>query len=62
MNLLDAVPRLRAFLMGDFWLERLNFKIIAPIYAAYVALLFLGPQVIHESAWCCGSVFSETPA
>lgn len=44
LNLLDAVPRLRAFFMGDLWLERLNFKIIAPFYAAYVALLFLAPQ------------------
>lgn len=45
LNLLTAVPKLRAFLNGDFWLEHLNFKIIAPIYAAYVVLLFVAPQV-----------------
>jgi len=44
LNLLATLPWLRPFLRGDFWVETLNFKIIAPIYAAYVAYLFLGPQ------------------
>ena len=44
LNLLATVPWLRPFLRGDFWVETLNFKIIAPLYAAYVAYLFLGPQ------------------
>ena len=44
LNLLTALPRLRAFLLGDFWVERLNFRVIAPVYVAFLALLFIGPQ------------------
>ncbi len=53
-DLLAALPNLRAFLLSDFWTEGLNFRIIAPVYAAYVALLFIAPQVRRQSrAACC---------
>ena len=49
-DLLAALPNLRAFLLSDFWTEGLNFRIIAPVYAAYVALLFIAPQVRQQSS------------
>ncbi len=52
-DLLAALPNLRAFLLSDFWTEGLNFRIIAPVYAAYVALLFIAPQVRRHSVVCC---------
>jgi hypothetical protein len=52
-DLLAALPKLRAFLLSDFWTERLNFSIVAPVYAAYVALLFVAPQVRQGTEQVC---------
>eukprot|EP00883_Tetradesmus_obliquus_P009178 jgi/Sobl393_1/19957/SZX72903.1 len=43
-NMLNSLPLLRQFLAGDFFPEVLNHKIVKPVFAVVVALLFLGPQ------------------
>jgi hypothetical protein len=43
-SLLAAAPRVRDFLRGDFWWENFTLKLVAPVYFAYCAYLFLGPQ------------------
>jgi hypothetical protein len=37
------------FLAGDFFPEVLNHKIVKPVFAVVVALLFIGPQVTTGS-------------
>ena len=44
LDLLAALPELRSVLLSDFWMESLKFRVVAPLFAAYVALLFIGPQ------------------
>lgn len=44
MNLLTGIPLLRPILRSEFWPRTINFKFTAYVYAALVALLFLGPQ------------------
>ena len=43
-NLLNAYPWLRQFLRSPWWPDRLNYWLVAPLFAVVVALLFLGPQ------------------
>lgn len=43
-NLLALFPPLRALLRSDFWWRDLTLYVVVPVYAAYVAFLFLGPQ------------------
>ena len=43
-NLLNAYPWLRSWLRSPWWPDRLNYGLVAPLFAVVVALLFLGPQ------------------
>ena len=47
-NLLTAFPLLRRFLRSDWWPERINFEFTKYAFAALVALLFIGPQVLQR--------------
>jgi len=43
-DLLVLFPALRRFLQSDWWPRGFNNQIVAPVYAAVLALLFFGPQ------------------
>ncbi|WP_017327284.1 sigma 54-interacting transcriptional regulator [Synechococcus sp. PCC 7336] len=43
-NLLNAYPQLRQFLRSPWWPDRINYWVVAPLFALVVTLLFLGPQ------------------
>jgi len=49
LNLLNAYPALRQFLRSPAWPDRLNYGFTAPVYAAVVAILFLGPQARDQN-------------
>ena len=44
LNLLNAYPKLRQFLLSPWWPDRLNFGFTSWFYALVVAILFFGPQ------------------
>lgn len=44
VNLLNAYPKLRRFLRGPWWTDRINYGFVVPIFALVVLVLFLGPQ------------------
>ncbi|MDJ0696427.1 cyclic nucleotide-binding domain-containing protein [Mastigocoleus sp. MO_188.B34] len=44
VNLLNAYPKLRRFLRGAWWTDRINYGFVVPIFAIVVLVLFLGPQ------------------
>jgi polyferredoxin len=44
VNLFDVFPGLRDFLRSDFFPEQLNHGFTKYVFAAFVALLFIGPQ------------------
>ncbi|CAE7742509.1 unnamed protein product [Symbiodinium pilosum] len=48
VNLFDIYPGLRRFLQSD-WLERLNHGFTKYAFAAFVILLFIGPQTFSEN-------------
>ncbi|CAE7496982.1 tyrR [Symbiodinium natans] len=48
VNLLDIYPGLRGFLQSD-WLERLNHGFTKYAFAAFVILLFVGPQTFADN-------------
>eukprot|EP00878_Enallax_costatus_P004842 GHUV01005096.1.p1 GENE.GHUV01005096.1~~GHUV01005096.1.p1 ORF type:complete len:906 (+),score=289.25 GHUV01005096.1:167-2884(+) len=43
-NMLNSLPLLRQFLRSDVFPELINHKVVKPIFAVVVALLFIGPQ------------------
>jgi hypothetical protein len=55
--MLPSLPLLRDVLRSDLFPELLNHKIVKPVFAVVVALLFLGPQVRPSQACkhctCC---------
>ncbi|MFM1843274.1 MAG: hypothetical protein RLZZ490_2016, partial [Cyanobacteriota bacterium] len=44
LNLLNRYPQLRQFLRSPWWPDRLNYGFTLVVYAAIIAILFLGPQ------------------
>ena len=44
VDLLALFPWLRTITRSSLWPEVFNMRIVAPVFAAVVALLFLGPQ------------------
>jgi hypothetical protein len=48
--MLPSLPLLRDVLRSDLFPELLNHKVVKPIFAVVVALLFLGPQVGVQQA------------
>mmetsp|Transcript_24391 Transcript_24391/g.67800 ORF Transcript_24391/g.67800 Transcript_24391/m.67800 type:complete len:568 (+) Transcript_24391:411-2114(+) len=57
LDLMTAFPALRKLLRSQLFPRELNFNVVAPVYAAVVLLLFLGPQDrAHNFAlnvfWC----------
>lgn len=44
LNLLNANPWLRRFLRSPWWPDRLNYWLVAPLFAVVVLTLWLGPQ------------------
>ena len=49
LNLLNAYPRLRRFLRSPWWPDRINYGLTLGLFAAVVALLWLGPQQRQEN-------------
>jgi transcriptional regulator with AAA-type ATPase domain/NAD-dependent dihydropyrimidine dehydrogenase PreA subunit len=44
LNLLNAYPKLRQFLRGNWWPTRINYGFTLSAFALVVGILFLGPQ------------------
>jgi transcriptional regulator with AAA-type ATPase domain/NAD-dependent dihydropyrimidine dehydrogenase PreA subunit len=44
VNLLNAYPKVRQFLLSPWWPNRINFGFTSWVYAIVVLMLFLGPQ------------------
>ncbi|CDM97844.1 MULTISPECIES: sigma 54-interacting transcriptional regulator [Limnospira] len=49
VNLLNTYPKFRKFLRSPWWPDRINYGFTVAVFAAVVAILFLGPQTRSQN-------------
>ncbi|MBS0015991.1 MAG: sigma 54-interacting transcriptional regulator, partial [Arthrospira sp. SH-MAG29] len=49
VNLLNSYPKFRKFLRSPWWPDRINYGFTVAVFAAVVAILFLGPQTRSQN-------------